>query len=237
MMFDGLKEDINTVFSRDPAARSTLEVILCYPGLHAIWFHKIAHWFWVRGHLLAGRFVSAVNRLLTGIEIHPGAKLGRRVFIDHGMGVVIGETAEVGDDVLIYQGVVLGGTSLEKKKRHPTIGNGVVIGSGAKIVGNIEIGDCSKIGAGSVVLKSAPPGSTIVGIPGRVVQEKRKCAIDLDHGKLPDPVAEVITLILQRQDELEEQIKELGFSADLIKNEYLTKKTEIEEIFSEGAGI
>ena len=237
MMFDGLKEDINTVFSRDPAARSTLEVILCYPGLHAIWFHKIAHWFWVRGHLLAGRFVSAVNRLLTGIEIHPGAKLGRRVFIDHGMGVVIGETAEVGDDVLIYQGVVLGGTSLEKKKRHPTIGNGVVIGSGAKIIGNIEIGDCSKIGAGSVVLKSAPPGSTIVGIPGRVVQEKRKCAIDLDHGKLPDPVAEVITLILQRQDELEEQIKELGFSADLIKNEYLTKKTEIEEIFSEGAGI
>lgn len=237
MMFDGLKEDINTVFSRDPAARSTLEVILCYPGLHAIWFHKIAHWFWVRGHLLAGRFVSAVNRLVTGIEIHPGAKLGRRVFIDHGMGVVVGETAEVGDDVLIYQGVVLGGTSLEKKKRHPTIGNGVVIGSGAKIIGNIDIGDCSKIGAGSVVLKSAPPGSTIVGIPGRVVQEKRKCAIDLDHGKLPDPVAEVITLILQRQDELEEQIKELGFSADLIKNEYLTKKTEIEEIFSEGAGI
>lgn len=236
-MFDGLKEDINTVFSRDPAARSTLEVILCYPGLHAIWFHKIAHWFWVRGHLLAGRFVSAVNRLVTGIEIHPGAKLGRRVFIDHGMGVVVGETAEVGDDVLIYQGVVLGGTSLEKKKRHPTIGNGVVIGSGAKIIGNIDIGDCSKIGAGSVVLKSAPPGSTIVGIPGRVVQEKRKCAIDLDHGKLPDPVAEVITLILQRQDELEEQIKELGFSADLIKNEYLTKKTEIEEIFSEGAGI
>lgn len=237
MMFDGLKEDINTVFSRDPAARSTIEVILCYPGLHAIWFHKIAHWFWVRGHLLAGRFVSAVNRLLTGIEIHPGAKLGRRVFIDHGMGVVVGETAEVGDDVLIYQGVVLGGTSLEKKKRHPTIGNGVVIGSGAKIIGNIDIGDCSKVGAGSVVLKSAPPGSTIVGIPGRVVQEKRKCAIDLDHGKLPDPVAEVITLILQRQDELEEQIKELGFSADLIKNEYLTKKTEIEEIFSEGAGI
>lgn len=237
MMFDGLKEDVNTVFSRDPAARSTIEVILCYPGLHAIWFHKIAHWFWVRGHLLAGRFVSAVNRLLTGIEIHPGAKLGRRVFIDHGMGVVVGETAEVGDDVLIYQGVVLGGTSLEKKKRHPTIGNGVVIGSGAKIIGNIEIGDCSKVGAGSVVLKSAPPGSTIVGIPGRVVQEKRKCAIDLDHGKLPDPVAEVITLILQRQDELEEQIKELGFSADLIKNEYLTKKTEIEEIFSEGAGI
>lgn len=237
MMFDGLKEDINTVFSRDPAARSTLEVILCYPGLHAIWFHKIAHWFWVHGHLLAGRFVSAVNRLVTGIEIHPGAKLGRRVFIDHGMGVVVGETAEVGDDVLIYQGVVLGGTSLEKKKRHPTIGNGVVIGSGAKIIGNIEIGDCSKVGAGSVVLKSAPPGSTIVGIPGRVVQEKRKCAIDLDHGKLPDPVAEVITLILQRQDELEEQIKELGFSADLIKNEYLTKKTEIEEIFSEGAGI
>ena len=237
-MFDGLKEDINTVFSRDPAAKSTFEVILCYPGLHALWFHRLAHWFWIRDHLLTGRFISTISRLITGIEIHPEAKIGRRVFIDHGMGVVVGETAEIGDDVLIYQGVVLGGTSLEKKKRHPTIGSGVVIGSGAKIIGNIEIGDCSKIGAGSVVLKSAPSGSTIVGIPGRIVQEKRKCAIDLDHGKLPDPVAEVITLILQRQDELESQIKELGISADIIKmNGFTTKKTEMEEIFSEGAGI
>lgn len=237
-MFDGLKEDIKTVFCRDPAARNKVEVILCYPGLHAIWLHRLASWFWLRNHLLMGRFISAINRLLTGIEIHPGATIGRRVFIDHGMGVVVGETAEVGNDVLIYQGVVLGGTSLEKKKRHPTIGNGVVIGSGAKVIGDIEIGDCSKIGAGSVVLKSAPPSSTIVGIPGRIVPEKRKCAIDLDHGKLPDPVAEVINLLMQRQDELERQINELGISADVLKvNGFLTKKSEIEEIFSEGAGI
>ncbi|KAF5078393.1 Serine acetyltransferase [anaerobic digester metagenome] len=237
-MFDGLKEDIDTVFFRDPAARSKIEVILCYPGLHAIWLHRLASWFWTRNHLLFGRFISAINRLLTGIEIHPGATIGRRVFIDHGMGVVVGETAEVGDDVLIYQGVVLGGTSLEKKKRHPTIGSGVVIGSGAKVIGDIEVGDCSKIGAGSVVLKSAPSGSTIVGIPGRTVPEKRKCAIDLEHGTLPDPVAEVINLLLQRQDELERQINELGISADVLKvNGFMTKKSEMEEIFSEGAGI
>jgi serine O-acetyltransferase len=162
------------------------------------------------------------------------------------MGVVIGETAEVGDDVLIYQGVVLGGTSLEKKKRHPTIGNGVVIGSGAKIIGDIKIGDCSKVGAGSVVLKSVPNGATVVGIPGRNVKEKRKCAIDLDHGELPDPVAEVIQLILERQDEMDKQIRALDISKDIIKmNGYMTKKSEIEkeeesdleEIFAEGAGI
>jgi serine O-acetyltransferase len=154
------------------------------------------------------------------------------------MGVVIGETAVVGSDVLIYQGVVLGGTSLEKKKRHPTIKDGVVIGSGAKIIGNITIGTCSKIGAGSVVLKSIPPGSTCVGIPGRVVQEERKCAIDLDHGKLPDPVAEVINMILKRQDEMEAQIKQMGLTSDVIKTRGLiNRKSEIEEIFSEGDGI
>ena len=237
-MFERIREDIQMVFARDPAARSTLEVIICSPGLHAIWLHRLANWFWTRNHIFWGRFISTINRFLTGVEIHPGAKIGKRVLIDHGMGVVVGETAEIGEDVLIYQGVVLGGTSLERKKRHPTIGNGVVIGSGAKIIGNIKIGDCCKIGAGSVVLKPAPPGSTVVGIPGRIVQESRKCAIDLDHGQLPDPVAEIIRLLLQRQDELEKEIKDLGISTDIVKiNGFLSKKSEIEEIFSEGAGI
>lgn len=237
-MFERVKEDIQMVYARDPAAKSTVEILFLYPGLQAIWFHRLAHWFWLRNHLFTGRFFSALGRLLTGIEIHPGATIGRRVFIDHGMGVVVGETAEVGDDVLIYQGVVLGGTSLEKKKRHPTVGNGVVIGSGAKIIGNIKLGNGTKVGAGSVVLKSVPDGSTVVGIPGRVVQEKRKCAIDLDHGQLPDPVAEAIRLILERQDEMERQIKQLGISADVLKmNGIMTRKSEMEEIFAEGAGI
>jgi len=237
-MFERIKEDIQMVMLRDPAARSKLEIFLTYPGLHAIWLYKIAHWLWIRNHGFSAGLISALARFLTGIEIHPGAKIGRRVFIDHGMGVVIGETAEVGDDVLIYQGVVLGGTSLERKKRHPTIGNGIVIGAGAKIIGNIEIGDCSKIGAGSVVLKSAPMGSTVVGIPGRNLKEERKCAIDLDHGTLPDPIAEVIKLILERQDELESQIRALGISTSNIPvNELLERKSEIEKIFSESSGI
>ena len=237
-MFERIKEDMQTVYSRDPAAKSSLEIFFLYPGLHAIWFQRLANWFWTRNHLFTGRFFSALSRLLTGIEIHPGATIGKRVFIDHGMGVVIGETAEVGDDVLIYQGVVLGGTSLEKKKRHPTIGSGVVIGSGAKIIGDIKIGDCSKVGAGSVVLKSVPNGATVVGIPGRNVKEKRKCAIDLDHGELPDPVAEVIRLIMERQDEIERELRALGMTTDIIKmNGIMSRKSEMEEIFAEGAGI
>jgi serine O-acetyltransferase len=237
-MFQRIKEDMQTVYSRDPAAKSSLEIFFLYPGLHAIWFYRLANWFWIRNHLFTGRFFSALGRLLTGIEIHPGATIGKRVFIDHGMGVVIGETAEVGDDVLIYQGVVLGGTSLEKKKRHPTIGSGVVIGSGAKIIGDIKIGDYSKVGAGSVVLKSVPNGATVVGIPGRNVKEKRKYAIDLDHGELPDPVAEVIRLILERQDNIERELRALGMTTDIIKiNSIMSRKTEMEEIFAEGAGI
>jgi serine O-acetyltransferase len=237
-MFDRIKEDVFTIKMRDPAARSTLEILLCYPGLLAIWFHRVSQWFWNHNFLLYGRFISAFARFLTGIEIHPGAKIGRRVFIDHGMGVVIGETAEVGNDVLIYQGVVLGGTSLEKVKRHPTIKDAVVIGSGAKVIGNITIGTASKIGAGSVVLRSISPGATCVGIPGRVIQEDRKCAIDLDHGELPDPVAEVIDLLLKRQDEMESQIKKLGLSSELMKkNGLLSRKSEMEVIFCEGGGI
>ena len=206
-MFERIKEDIDTVFSNDPAAKSTIEVILCYPGLHALWFHKIAHWFWVRNHKLIGRFISHLNRFFTGIGIHPGAQIGRRFFIDHGMGVVIGETTIVGDDVLLYKGVVLGGTSLEAKKRHPTIGNNVVVGTNAIVLGNITIGDNCKIGAGSVVTKPAPPDSTIVGIPGRTLQsikEQSKHKHDLEHGKIPDPITEILNTLIKRQEELEE---------------------------------
>ncbi|MEN6329954.1 MAG: serine O-acetyltransferase [Methanobacteriaceae archaeon] len=237
-MFRRMREDIEMVHMRDPAARSTLEIFLCYPGLWAIWFHRFGHWLWNHNLLFLGRFTSTISRFFTGIEIHPAAQIGRRVFIDHGMGVVIGETAEVGNDVLLYQGVVLGGTSLERKKRHPTIGDGVVIGSGAKIIGDITIGNASKIGVGSVVLKPVPRSSTCVGIPGRVVQEERKCAIDLEHGQLPDPVAEAITILLRRQDEMERQIRDLGITSQIMKaNGLMNKKSEMEEIFSEGSGI
>ncbi len=206
-MFEEMKEDINTVFSNDPAAKSTIEVILCYPGLHAIWLHKIAHWFWKKNHRLTGRFISHFNRFLTGIEIHPGATIGKRFFIDHGMGVVIGETTIVGDDVLLYKGVVLGGTSLDDKKRHPTIGNNVVVGTNAIVLGDIEIGDNCKIGAGSVVTKPAPAGSTIVGIPGKTLESLKKdshSTHDLEHGKIPDPITEMLNEVIERQEQLEE---------------------------------
>ncbi|RKY31281.1 MAG: serine O-acetyltransferase [Candidatus Omnitrophota bacterium] len=219
-----MKEDIKTVFERDPAARNIFEVITSYPGLHAIWLHRIAHFLWKKGMKTFARFISHINRLFTGIEIHPGAKIGRRFFIDHGMGVVIGETAEIGDDVLIYQGVVLGGTSLEKKKRHPTVGNNVVIGAGAIILGPIKIGDGAKIGAGSVVIKSVPPGATVVGVPGRIVEEKRKIKIDLEHGKLPDPIAETFKFIIEKQQKLEERIKRLESREKLKIDEYSEEK-------------
>src|SRR2546421_11906188 len=161
MPFKNLREEIDTVLSKDPAARSTLEVIFCYPGFHSLVFYRVSHWLWTRKWLLLGRFISHLGRLFTGIEIHPGAKIGRRFFIDHGMGVVIGETAEIGDDATLYQGVTLGGTGKDKGKRHPTIGNNVVVGGGAKVLGNITIGDCVKIGAGSVVVRPLPDQSTV----------------------------------------------------------------------------
>jgi len=204
-MFARIREDIRTVFAKDPAARSTLEVLLCYPGLHAIWYHRVANWLWRHGFKLAGRLVSHWARHWTGIEIHPGATIGRRFFIDHGMGVVIGETAEIGEDVLMYHQVTLGGTSLEKKKRHPTIGNNVVIGAGAKLLGAFEVGEHAKIGAGSVVIKEVPPGATVVGIPGKVVDEKKpRPEVDLEHAALPDPVAEAISNVLASQENLQE---------------------------------
>jgi len=203
-MFARIREDIRTVFSKDPAAKSTLEVLLCYPGIHAIWAHRLSHWCWTHRLLLLGRLISHWARFRTGIEIHPGATIGRRFFIDHGMGVVIGETAEIGEDVLMYHQVTLGGVSLEKKKRHPTIGNNVVIGAGAKILGPFLVGEGAKIGSQSVVVKEVPPGATVVGIPGKIVDEgKPRPKIDLDHASLPDPVAEAIANVLKAQETLQ----------------------------------
>jgi serine O-acetyltransferase len=210
-MFEQIREDIQTVFAKDPAARTIWEVLFLYPGLHAIWMHRLAHFLWQHKRLFLGRFVSHVNRWLTGVEIHPGAHVGRRFFIDHGMGVVIGETAEIGDDVLMYQGVVLGGTSLEKTKRHPTIGNNVVIGAGATVLGPISVGDDARVGAGSVVIKSVPAGATIVGVPGRMAGPKRseRPGADLEHGRLPDPVVRTLSQALSQQSRLEERVQEL----------------------------
>ena len=238
-MFKTLKEDIQTIFAKDPAARSLLEVIFCYPGLHALWFHRLAHFLWRHKLRFLARFLSHVSRFLTSIEIHPGARIGGRFFIDHGAGVVIGETAEVGDDVLLYQGVVLGGTTLEKKKRHPTVGNSVVIGTGAVALGAITIGDGARIGSGSVVVKSVPPGATVVGIPGRIVEDRKKPLIDLEHGKLPDPVAEAIRLVLKGQDKLEERLRRLESSSGITvsNNELAERRKEIEREFSQGEGI
>ncbi len=206
-----IQEDIQTVFDKDPAARSVAEVVTSYPGLHAVWMHRVAHRLWRGQHLFAARLLSHVSRFLTGIEIHPGATIGRRFFIDHGMGVVIGETSEIGDDVLLYQGVVLGGTSLEKKKRHPTLGNGVVIGAGSIVLGAITIGDNATVGAGSVVVRPVPPGATVVGVPARVTGRPEPAArpMDLQHGRLPDPVARAISESLERQTRLEERVRRL----------------------------
>lgn len=205
-MFRTIREQIQTVFHEDPAASSTLEIILCYPGFHAILFHRFSHWLYCHGVPLIPRFLSQISRFFTGIEIHPGARIGRRFFIDHGMGVVIGETTEIGDDVLLYQGVTLGGTGKEKGKRHPTIGNHVVIGTGAKVLGSITIGSNVKIGAGSVVVKPVPDNSTVVGIPGRVVRVESKCD-DLEHGKLPDPEGQALESLSRRLEELEETVR------------------------------
>ena len=211
-MFGRMREDIQTVFKRDPAARNLYEVIFCYPGLHAIWLHRLAHLLWVNEFISLARFMSHVSRFLTGIEIHPAANIGKRFFIDHGMGVVIGETSKIGDDVLIYQGVVLGGTTRERKKRHPTVGNYVVIGAGATILGPVKIGEGARIGSGSVVVKSVPVGTTVVGIPGKAMVRKKRLVkplIDLEHGNLPDPVAEAVNILVKRTKALEDRIKEL----------------------------
>ena len=219
MAFKNLRDDIDTVLKHDPAARSRLEIILCYPGFHAVLFYRLANFFWVRGWLLLGRFVSAIGRLATGIEIHPGAKIGRRLFIDHGMGVVIGETTEIGDDVTLYQGVTLGGTSLHRGKRHPTLEDGVIVGAGAKVLGSFTVGRGARIGANAVVLSAVAPGASMGGIPARALGETKPPPAKeefLPYGtpcdEVPDPVARALAsladevkVLRARLDEAERQ--------------------------------
>ncbi len=210
MFFPQMRRDIRVIFERDPAANSIWEVIFCYPGFHAVLFHRVAHWMYLRKMVLIPRMISQLSRFLTGIEIHPGAKIGQGFFIDHGTGVVIGETAEVGDNVTLYQGVTLGGTGKEKGKRHPTIGNNVVIGAGARVLGSFKVGDNVKIGAGSVVNKPVPSDTTVVGVPGRIVLHHGIPIRDPDlrHDDLPDPVNEMLKCLMQRVEYLEQRLFE-----------------------------
>jgi len=210
-MWQRFKEDIRTIKERDPAAKNFLEIFLCYPGLHAIWFHRIAHFLYKKKWYTTARLVSHFTRWFTGIEIHPGAKIGRRLFIDHGMGVVIGETTEIGDDCLIYKGVVMGGTTLEKKKRHPTLGNRVIVGSNSTVLGAITIGDGARIGSGSVVVKPVPTGATVVGVPGRIVESitPEREDLDFEHGNLPDPLSDIMKMLLQLHNKIEERVRRL----------------------------
>jgi serine O-acetyltransferase len=214
-MFARIREQLDTIFREDPAAKSSLEIILCYPGFHAVLLHRLAHRLYLAGVPLLPRVISQFSRFTTGIEIHPGATIGCRFFIDHGMGVVIGETSEIGDDVLIYQGVTLGGTGNEKGKRHPTIGNHVVIGTGAKVLGSITIGNNVKIGAGSVVVHPVPDNSTVVGIPGRVVRSRNPDHQVLEHGQLPDPERDEIDDLKKRVEELEQRLHYLVDKLDI----------------------
>jgi serine O-acetyltransferase len=204
-----IREDIATVLERDPAAKSRLEVFLCYSGLHALWFYRINHWLWKRHFYLLGRWLSQLARFLTGIEIHPGAQIGRRLFIDHGMGVVIGETTIIGDDVTLYQGVTLGGTGKEHGKRHPTIGDNVVIGGGAKILGNITVGNNCRVGAGSVVLRDVPEDSTVVGVPGHIIFRNGKRVVITDPKQINDPLSEALAAVATEVNRLRERVHRL----------------------------
>jgi len=217
MLFKNLRDEIDATLARDPAARSRLEVVLCYPGFHALLFHRVAHWLWEHHWRLAGRFVSHIGRVLTGIEIHPGARIGRRLFIDHGMGVVIGETAEIGDDCTLYQGVTLGGTSLDRgQKRHPTLGNGVIVSVHAQVLGPFRVGDGARIGAQAVVLSEVPEGATMVGIPAKPVARRR--ALSDSHPafqpyalgpEIPDPIARALSGLLDEVTSLRARLAEL----------------------------
>jgi serine O-acetyltransferase len=204
-----IREDVATVLERDPAAKSRLEVLLCYAGLHAVWFYRINHWLWNRSFFLLARWLSQVARFFTGIEIHPGAKIGRRLFIDHGLGVVIGETAIVGDDVTLYQGVTLGGTGKEHGKRHPTIEDSVVIGGGAKVLGNITVGRNCRIGAGSVVLRNVPEDSTVVGVPGHIIFREGKRVVITDPKQINDPLSEALAAVATEVNKLRERVQTL----------------------------
>jgi serine O-acetyltransferase len=204
-----IREDVAAVLERDPAAKSRLEVFLCYSGLHAVWFYHINHWLWNHGFVLLARWLSQVARFLTGIEIHPGAKIGRRLFIDHGVGVVIGETAIVGDDVTLYQGVTLGGTGKEHGKRHPTIEDNVVIGGGAKVLGNITVGRDCRIGAGSVVLRNVPEHSTVVGVPGHIIFRNGERVVITDPKQINDPLSEALAAVATEVNKLRERVQKL----------------------------
>lgn len=220
-MFQGLKETIRVYFERDPAARSVIEILTAYPGLHAIWLHRMNHWLWNRRWYWLARFLSHIARWLTGIEIHPGAQIGKRFFIDHGMGIVIGETSVIGDDCSMYHGVTLGGTTWQKGKRHPTLQNNVVVGAGAKILGPITIGEGARIGSNAVVVKDVPPGATVVGVPGRVVTKKEKLQHRIEMAKkigfdayatthdMPDPVTEALDAVLDHMHKVEQRLEEL----------------------------
>jgi serine O-acetyltransferase len=208
-LFSLIREDVANVMESDPAAKSRLEVFLCYAGLHAVWFYRMNHWLWNHRLFLPARWLSQVARLLTGIEIHPGAKIGRRLFIDHGMGVVVGETAIVGDDVTLYQGVTLGGTGKEHGKRHPTIESGVVVGGGAKILGNIIVGRNCRIGAGSVVLRNVPDNSTVVGVPGHIIFREGKRVVITDPKQINDPLSEALAAVAAEVDKLRERVRHL----------------------------
>ncbi|MDD1676260.1 MAG: serine O-acetyltransferase [Methanomicrobiales archaeon] len=235
MVFDYIREDIRAIFSKDPAARSTVEVLFCYPGLHALWFHRRSHWLWIHDVKFWARFLSHISRFLTGIEIHPGAVIGRRVVIDHGMGIVIGETAEVGNDVLIYMGVVLGGTALENVKRHPTVDDDVVIGSGAIVLGPIRVGKGAKVGAGAVVIRSVPPGATVVGVPGRIAGPE--CGPVEKPEAMPDPMLRVVSRLLDRQNRLEDRLRQMELSLPTPEAETLREsvvcETEVREVLKD----
>jgi len=237
-MFERMREDVQSVFHRDPAARNTLEVLICYPGLHAMWLHRVAHWLWCADWKLLARLVSHLSRWLTGIEIHPGAKIGRRFFIDHGMGIVIGETAEIGDDVTLYHGVTLGGTSWNKGKRHPTLENGVIVGAGAKILGPFTVGAGAKIGSNAVVTRAVPAGATAVGIPGRIIskgddeQEARRKAMAEKIGfdaygvsqDMPDPVAQAIGQLLDHLHAVDDRLEGMCKALTALGSDYCAKK-------------
>jgi len=236
-MFARMAEDLRTVFAKDPAARSTLEVLTCYPGLHAIWFHRVANLMWRKRLKLLARMLSHLGRFLTGVEIHPGATVGRRFFIDHGIGVVIGETADIADDVLMYQGVVLGGTSLQKGKRHPTLGAGSVMGAGAILLGPITVGEGARVGAGSVVLHDVAPHSVVVGVPARASLDVKSDQIrELEHGNLPDPVANAIKFMLAENASIRERMKKLEHlegALDEMDRKMEEKHGEIMKMFAE----
>ncbi len=245
-MFERIKEDINAAFQNDPAARSKLEVILCYPGVHALWMHRVSHYLWKKGWIVLPRFISHINRFLTGIEIHPAAEIGRGVFIDHGMGIVIGETAIIGDGCLLYKGVVLGGTTTERTKRHPTLGKKVIVGSNACILGNITIGDYVRIGSGSVVVNDVPPHATVVGVPGRIIEQQKRKPHDvmLDHAQLPDPIAEALKMVLKENRKLKQRIKKLEDNLNLPseQDDYISEaESEVMTVFmknyKDGDGI